>query len=147
MVLMGTWYGLSANDINFGTFLFSRQMHDLTFQIYAQTLGVEVSELPGLLFNALIFDSLLIAAIVAYRKRAVLMPHVYKFTAYLAHQFEVHIAGPLRLAELSPPQFGLRFGSALPATNLPPALPDLQQESSAAHPTALSEEQQSHQGS
>ncbi len=68
-VLLSVWFGLSANNIHFGTRIFSRELHDVVMQVYAQTLGVEVHELPGLLWRAVIFDGAIIGAIIAFRKR------------------------------------------------------------------------------
>lgn len=135
MVLLGAWYGLSANDINFGTHILSRRMHDLTFQIYAQTLGVEVSDLPGLFVRALIFDSILIGCFVAYRKRAILMPKLFALTTRFMWWFESRITGPVRLAKLSPLRPGLHYGLVSPVKGPLPALPARQQTSTIAHPT------------
>ena len=44
-----TWYGLSANDISFGTIFFSRALHDAVFEIYGRTLGVPASAIPAML--------------------------------------------------------------------------------------------------
>ncbi len=76
IVLLGIWYGLSANDLNFGMLIFSRQMHDLVFQIYANMLGVSPQELPSMVVKALVFDSFLIGLIIAFRKRATLIPWI-----------------------------------------------------------------------
>ena len=66
---MAVWYGLSANDINMGTRIFSRDMHDMVFTMYGNILGVEPGEMPGLLLKTLIFDTFLIGAIVAFKMR------------------------------------------------------------------------------
>lgn len=63
------WFTLSYNDWNFGTFLFSREMHDQFLVVYANLLGVEISELPGLLVKALIFDGALILTVYLFVKR------------------------------------------------------------------------------
>jgi Family of unknown function (DUF6105) len=67
------WYFLSLNDINMGTHFFSRQLHDLVFTIYGNILGIEPELIPSLVAKACIFDTLLIAAIFALRKRAAIM--------------------------------------------------------------------------
>ena len=69
MGLMGIWYGLSVNDWNFGTRIFSREMHDMVFRIYGNILGFHPDEVPALLTKAIIFDVALIAVIIAYRMR------------------------------------------------------------------------------
>ena len=73
---LALWYGLSANDYNMGTLVFSRAMHDHVMGLYASTLGMERDALPPLLARALVVDSLFVAAIVAFRKRKVLVPWV-----------------------------------------------------------------------
>ncbi|MEE9375540.1 MAG: DUF6105 family protein, partial [Rhizobiaceae bacterium] len=32
--LLSSWYGLSYHDINFGTLVLSRELHDLVFDLY-----------------------------------------------------------------------------------------------------------------
>ena len=63
------WYGLSSYDINFGTFFFSRQMHDLVFQIYGQILGIPPKDIPPLVLKAILLDSCVVVALMALRKR------------------------------------------------------------------------------
>ena len=69
LVILGTWYGLSYNDINFGYLILSRQMNDFVFQLYGQILGLEPETIPGLLLRAVIVDSLLLFAILTFRRR------------------------------------------------------------------------------
>ncbi|MFD0918038.1 DUF6105 family protein [Pseudahrensia aquimaris] len=63
------WFTLSYNDWNFGTFLFSREMHDQFLELYARMLGVEISELPSLLLKALVFDGALLLTIYLFVKK------------------------------------------------------------------------------
>lgn len=63
------WFGLSYHDINFGTLFLSRQMHDIVFQIYGNILQVEPATIVGLLVKACVVDSLIIFAILAFRRR------------------------------------------------------------------------------
>jgi hypothetical protein len=63
------WYFLSLNDFSMGTHFFSRKLHDLVFTIYGNILGVEPDLIPALVAKACVFDTLLIAAILALRKR------------------------------------------------------------------------------
>lgn len=76
ILLFGAWYGLSVNDINFGTLMFSRELHDYIFVIYGRILGVEPEVLPPMIVKALIIDTFFVFVFIAYRKRAVWWPHV-----------------------------------------------------------------------
>ena len=69
LVLFWGWFFLSLNDINFGTIYLSRQLHDLVFQLYGQILGVDPATIPGMVAKACIFDTGLILAIWAFRRR------------------------------------------------------------------------------
>ncbi len=74
LALFWGWYGLSANDINFGFPILSRPAHDQVFAIYANVLHQPAERIPGLLASAFAFDSLLVMAIVAFRYRARWLP-------------------------------------------------------------------------
>jgi hypothetical protein len=63
------WYFMSLNDVNLGSIYLSRQFHDVVFQIYGQVLGVDAALIPAMLAKACIFDSFLILAIFAFRRR------------------------------------------------------------------------------
>lgn len=63
------WYFLSLNDINFGYLILSRRVHDFAFQIYGNMLGVDPALIPGFVFRACLFDSMIIGAIWAFRRR------------------------------------------------------------------------------
>ncbi len=69
LAFLGGWYGLSYNDINFGYFMLSRQAHDLVFQIYGNILGIPPQDIPPLVARALVLDSFLVVAIIAFRRR------------------------------------------------------------------------------
>ncbi len=69
LVLFWGWYFLSLNDMNFGYVMLSRQLHDLVFELYGEMLGIDPAIIPGMVAKACIFDSFLVAAIVAYRRR------------------------------------------------------------------------------
>ena len=69
IAILGTWYGLSYNDINFGYLILSRQMNDFVFQLYGQILGIEPETIPGLVLRAIVLDSLLLFGILAFRRR------------------------------------------------------------------------------
>jgi hypothetical protein len=63
------WYFLSLNDINFGYLMLSRQVHDFAFRMYGDILGIDPAEIPPLILRACIFDTLIIMAIWAFRRR------------------------------------------------------------------------------
>lgn len=69
MALIWGWYFLSLNDISFGFLFLSRPMHDLVFEIYGSILGIDPAALPMLLARACVIDSLIILAILAFRRR------------------------------------------------------------------------------
>ncbi|MEF2072400.1 DUF6105 family protein [Consotaella sp. CSK11QG-6] len=63
------WYFLSLNDLSFGMFFFSRELHDRVFAVYGAILGVEPAAIPGMVADALFYDSFLVLGLVAFRKR------------------------------------------------------------------------------
>lgn len=69
MSFLWGWYFLSANDMHLGTIYLTRAFHDLVFSIYGQTLGVDPAVVPGMIAKACVLDTLLIAAIFAFRRR------------------------------------------------------------------------------
>jgi Family of unknown function (DUF6105) len=69
IVFLGSWYGLSYYDMSFGIFMLTRQAHDLVFQIYGNVLGIPPETIPPLVLRAIVFDSFLVFAILAWRKR------------------------------------------------------------------------------
>jgi hypothetical protein len=69
IAILGTWYGLSINDINFGYLILSRQMNEFVFQLYGQILGIPPADIPGLVARAIVLDSLLLFGILAFRRR------------------------------------------------------------------------------
>lgn len=69
LVLFWGWFFLSLNDINFGSVFLSRQLHDLVFQLYGEMLGVDPKAIPMMVAEACLFDSVLLAAIWAFRRR------------------------------------------------------------------------------
>jgi hypothetical protein len=69
VALLGSWYGLSYYDMSFGFFMLTRQTHDLVFQVYGNILGIPPETIPPLVARAIAFDSLIVLAIVAFRKR------------------------------------------------------------------------------
>ena len=69
IALLGSWYGLSYYDMSFGIFMLTRDAHDLVFQIYGNILGIPPEDLPLLVLRAIIFDSFLVFALIAFRRR------------------------------------------------------------------------------
>ena len=69
IALLGTWYGLSYNDINFGYLILSRQMNEFVFQLYGHILGLPPEIIPGLVVKAIVIDSLVLFSILAFRRR------------------------------------------------------------------------------
>lgn len=69
IVILGTWYGLSYNDINFGYLILSRRMHEIVFEVYGSILGLPPKEIPGLVLRAIIVDSFILFGILAFRRR------------------------------------------------------------------------------
>ena len=73
LLLFWGWYFLSLNDISFGYTILSRQMHDLLFALYGQILGIDPAVIPPMVAKACFFDTLLLLAILAFRRRKQLM--------------------------------------------------------------------------
>lgn len=69
IVLLAAWYGLSYNDMSFGFFMLTRQTHDLVFQIYGNVLGIPPETIPPLVMRAIVVDSLILFAIIGFRRR------------------------------------------------------------------------------
>ena len=69
LVLFWVWYFLSLNDMNFGYVMLSRQLHDMVFQLYGEILGIDPAIIPGMVARACVFDSFLVAGIIAFRRR------------------------------------------------------------------------------
>ena len=69
IALLGSWYGLSYYDMNFGIFMLTRDAHDLVFQIYGHILGIAPESIPPLVARAIVVDSLIVFALIAFRRR------------------------------------------------------------------------------
>lgn len=69
ILLLGSWYGFSYYDMHFGVFMLSRQAHDLVFQVYGNALGIAPETIPPLVLRAIIVDSAIVFAIIAFRRR------------------------------------------------------------------------------
>ena len=69
ILLLGSWYGLSYNDMSFGFFMLTRETHDLVFEVYSNVLGIPAADIPPLVARAIVVDSLIVFAIIAFRRR------------------------------------------------------------------------------
>ncbi len=69
ILLLGSWYGLSYNDMSFGVFMLTRQAHDLVFQVYSNVLGIPAEDIPPLVARAICVDSLIVFSIIGFRRR------------------------------------------------------------------------------
>ncbi|MCB1463543.1 MAG: hypothetical protein KDJ90_14210 [Nitratireductor sp.] len=78
------WFALSFYDISFGTVFFSRELHDLVFNIYGNALGVPSTDVPSMVAWACIVDTGVIGSIAAFRWRSAWLP---QSRAWLAGQF------------------------------------------------------------
>lgn len=67
--LLGSWYGLSYYDINFGYRILTRDLHDLVFQIYGNLLGIPPETIPALVLKAIIFDTFLVIGFIILKRR------------------------------------------------------------------------------
>ena len=69
LVIFWGWFGLSYYDMNFGYVMLTRQVHDILFGLYGEMLGLDAATIPWLVAKACIFDTLIILAIWAFRRR------------------------------------------------------------------------------
>jgi len=69
IVLLGSWYGLSYYDINFGYRILSRDLHDLVFTIYGNLLGIPPESIPPLVLKAIILDTFLVIGFIVIKRR------------------------------------------------------------------------------
>lgn len=100
LVLFWGWYFLSLNDMNFGYVMLSRQLHDLVFQMYGETLGIDPAIIPGMVAKACIFDSLIVLAIWAFRRRRTIAGWIRTARdRWMGPAHPAHEAGPTLPAE------------------------------------------------
>ncbi|MBB4007637.1 DUF6105 family protein [Allorhizobium taibaishanense] len=69
ILLLGSWYYLSLNDMSFGFFMLTRKTHDLVFAIYGNVLGIAPESIPPLVMRAIAVDSTVLFSLVAFRRR------------------------------------------------------------------------------
>lgn len=101
---LGTWYVLASTDTSFGLWFFSRDMHDLVFQIYGDTLGIAPETIPPLLAKALVLDTFIIVGLIALRKRKAILAWIAdrRAKAALARRVEA-ITAPVSAAAPAQP--------------------------------------------
>jgi hypothetical protein len=73
IVLLGSWYGLSYYDMSFGIFMLTRQAHELVFSVYGNILGIPPETIPPLVARAILLDSAVVFAIIAFRRRKAIL--------------------------------------------------------------------------
>lgn len=73
IVFLGSWYGLSYYDMNFGYFMLTRQAHDMVLQLYGETLGIAPDNVAPLVAKAIGTDSLFVIAVILFRRRKKIM--------------------------------------------------------------------------
>lgn len=73
LTFLGAWYGLSYHDIHFGFVMLTREAHDLVFEIYGGLLGIPPESIAPLVLKAIIIDTLIVLAILAFRRRKVIV--------------------------------------------------------------------------
>lgn len=69
LALFWGWYFLSINDINFGSLYMSRAFNLAIFDLYGQILGMDPATIPWMMGKAFFFDTLILLAIWAFRRR------------------------------------------------------------------------------
>ena len=69
LVLLGSWYGLSYYDMNFGYRILTRDLHDLVFTIYGNLLGIPPESIPPLVLKAVILDTFLVICFIVIKRR------------------------------------------------------------------------------
>ncbi|SMC53211.1 hypothetical protein SAMN06297251_103201 [Fulvimarina manganoxydans] len=62
-----SWYFLAQADV--GGVLYTREVFDQTFAIYGAILGMSPDEIAWLIAKAIVVDSLILLAIIAFRRR------------------------------------------------------------------------------
>jgi len=79
VVLFWGWYGLSANNINFGLFFLTRGFHDHIFQIYGSILHMPPADVPVALAWIFGIDTLIVFGVAALRWYKHWLPQTYAY--------------------------------------------------------------------
>ena len=88
IILFWGWYGLSANNMHFGSLYLSRPFHDQIFMIYAHVLNIPATDIPLKLAWIFVVDTLLILALAAFRWRAKWFPQTLKWVRIKLNQIK-----------------------------------------------------------
>ncbi len=94
LVFFWGWYGLSANDVNFGTAFLSRRTHDVVFTLYGNILGMPADQVPMALVKIFAFDSMIVFALAAFRWRKSWFPQVKVWVLAKYHSLKGNSAEP-----------------------------------------------------
>jgi len=71
------WYYLSFYDA--GLVFFSRATHDQVFNMYGTLLGIDPASIAPMVAKSLVIDSLILFAILAFRKRRSIAAQVRRY--------------------------------------------------------------------
>jgi hypothetical protein len=69
LALFWGWYLISLNDMHMGYVMLTREANELVFELYGNVLGIDPAAIPGMVAKACILDSVLLAGILAFRRR------------------------------------------------------------------------------
>ncbi len=94
LVFFWGWYGLSANDVNFGTAFLSRRTHDVVFTLYGNILGMPADQVPMALVKIFAFDSMIVFALAAFRWRKSWFPQAKVWALAKYHSLNGNSAEP-----------------------------------------------------
>lgn len=92
ILLLGSWYGLSYNDMSFGIFMLTREAHDLVFQVYGNVLGIAPETIPPLVARAIVVDTFIVFAIMGYRRRKKIAAWWRESRASVSQSSEVRVS-------------------------------------------------------
>ncbi|EAU40514.1 hypothetical protein FP2506_04776 [Fulvimarina pelagi HTCC2506] len=67
--LAGFWGWFFAARFDVGYVVFSREVYDKTFAVYEALLGMDADAIAWLMAEAIVFDSFILLAIIAFRRR------------------------------------------------------------------------------
>lgn len=69
-----SWYFMARADV--GGVFYSREVFDQTFAIYGAILGMTPEEIGWLIAEAILIDSLILLAIIAFRRRRTIAAYI-----------------------------------------------------------------------
>ena len=85
IVLFALWIGCSTFDWSLGLPFMTREVHDAVFAVYLEAFGLTRLQILTLLQHALWFDVAVLAAIVAWRRRAEVQAFARRFASRSRH--------------------------------------------------------------